>query len=185
MYKPYTGVGSRETPEPILKLMYTLGYALGIHGFTLRSGGADGADVYFEKGCEEACFGSRKEIFLPWKEFNQYTRRIFRLTSTTHIEPPRSAYQMASEYHPAWDRLSVGAQALHARNCQQVLGDKLDSPTMFLACWTENGEVKGGTATAIRIAKDHGIPIFNFGIDGEYEKLLSFVEPHVQGQNYE
>ena len=51
IYKPYTGIGSRETPTAILDLMIAIGGVLAQRGFTLRSGGADGADDAFEQGC--------------------------------------------------------------------------------------------------------------------------------------
>ena len=42
-YLPYAGIGSRETPEAILRLMYRIGATLARNGFTLRSGGAQEA----------------------------------------------------------------------------------------------------------------------------------------------
>ena len=48
--KWYTGVGSRETPSDILEVMESVGYALASQGWTLRSGGAVGADQAFERG---------------------------------------------------------------------------------------------------------------------------------------
>lgn len=46
--KYYTGVGSRETPEEILKVMEDLAFNLRETGWILRSGGAEGADTAFE-----------------------------------------------------------------------------------------------------------------------------------------
>lgn len=39
-YLPYAGIGSRKTPEAILRLMWLIGATLAANGFTLRSGGA-------------------------------------------------------------------------------------------------------------------------------------------------
>jgi len=39
----YSGIGSRETPDDILELMKAVAYKLAGRGYTLRSGGADGA----------------------------------------------------------------------------------------------------------------------------------------------
>ena len=44
MSKIYTGIGSRETPEEVLKDMKKLGYILAENGWSLRSGHAPGAD---------------------------------------------------------------------------------------------------------------------------------------------
>lgn len=52
MSKIYTGIGSRETPPDILELMTKIARFMFKQGFTLRSGGADGADSAFEAGAE-------------------------------------------------------------------------------------------------------------------------------------
>ncbi len=44
----YTGIGSRETPIEILEIFKNIGKYLGEIGYTLRSGGTDGADNYYE-----------------------------------------------------------------------------------------------------------------------------------------
>lgn len=62
----YAGVGSRETPHEILALMTDVAKILGQHGWTLRSGGARGADTAFEDGAK----GFKREIYLPWRGFN-------------------------------------------------------------------------------------------------------------------
>ena len=46
----YTGIGSRETPHHILTLMTEIANILDNIGYTLRSGGADGADTAFALG---------------------------------------------------------------------------------------------------------------------------------------
>lgn len=48
--KYYTGVGSRETPEHILKFIEDVAYWLAGRGYTGRSGSAAGADTAFEQG---------------------------------------------------------------------------------------------------------------------------------------
>ena len=60
----YAGIGSRKTPVHILSKMRRVAERLEVRGYTLRSGGADGADTAFEEGCK------RKEIFLPQPGFN-------------------------------------------------------------------------------------------------------------------
>jgi hypothetical protein len=41
----YTGIGSRQTPEPILSCIRDLARKLAQDNWTLRSGGASGADA--------------------------------------------------------------------------------------------------------------------------------------------
>ena len=130
--KVYAGIGSRKTPKNILSLMTKSARRLDSLGWTLRSGGALGADLAFELGA------GRKEIYLPWR-----------------------AYAMARRYHPAWDRCSPAARKFHARNCYQVLGRDLATPAEFVLCWTPQGKVTGGTGQALRIAEDYGVQIIN------------------------
>lgn len=43
----YTGIGSRQTPPEILKMMTKIATQLESKGWVLRSGGAEGADEAF------------------------------------------------------------------------------------------------------------------------------------------
>ena len=45
MNRAYAGIGSRETPDQVLQIMTDLAVALAKEKFTLRSGGAGGADI--------------------------------------------------------------------------------------------------------------------------------------------
>lgn len=160
-YWPYTGVGSRDTPDYVLTVMCELGRYLAEAGLTLRSGHAkkkDGtgwsADTAFEKGVDTV--KGRKEIYLPWSRFNDSTDGIvFKATD--------KAIEMAEHYHPAWHRCKQGASKMHTRNIPQVLGINLDYPSLFLICWTVGGRGSGGTGQAIRIARDFNVPILDYG----------------------
>lgn len=146
----YTGIGSRACPKEICKRFVFFAVWAENLGFTLRSGGADGADSAFELGVK-----LKKEIYLPWPGFNGNR------SPRHHI--PKEAFDLASEYHPNWANLSDPVKKLMSRNVQQCLGQDLTKPSSFLVCWTPNGELKGGTAQALRLAQDYEIPIFNFG----------------------
>jgi hypothetical protein len=62
--KYYTGTGSRESPNNVLAIMTDIAKFLSETGYTLRSGGAPGADFCFELGVSGR---AKKEIYLPWK----------------------------------------------------------------------------------------------------------------------
>jgi len=148
----YAGIGSRETPYNTLQLIPRIADKLGCMGFTLRSGGAPGADQAFEQ-CISEFFC---EIYLPWDGFEgkhyddlQYLRWL------------PEAMEIAAKYHPAWDRLSRGGKALMARNVHQVLGQDLKTPSEFVVCYTKDGKASGGTGQALRIAEDYKIDIYN------------------------
>lgn len=152
MPRYYAGIGSRSTPPFILRTMTRVAERLRARGFILRSGGANGADSAFEAGA-----GDAKEIYLPWPRFNGNNSPL--------SKPSPEAFEMAAQVHPAWDRCSRGARALHARNCHQVLGADLATPVEFVLCWTPSGSESGGTGQAIRIAHKHDIRVLDFGAD--------------------
>jgi len=160
----YTGIVSRKTPKDVLTTMTKIAHAFAEVGWTLRSGGAEGADSAFEQGA-----GELKEIFLPWPKFNG--------NESPFVSPSPAAILLASKLHPAWNRCSQGAKKLHARNMHQILGRDLKTPSQLVICWTINGEMKGGTAQAMRLAQQLEIPIFNLGApDGLSELRLWWKE---------
>ena len=154
----YTGIGSRETPTELKNDIKTIVEHLNKKGYTLRSGGAPGADSFFEEHAD------KKEIYLPWRGFNGNTSLLF--------NPTPEAFEMAQKYHPNWGRLSYGAKKLMARNCHQVLGLDLKSPTDFIVCWTKDGKATGGTGQALRMAEDLKIPIYNLYNKDILDKII-------------
>ena len=159
--KTYTGIGSRQTPPPALKLIVRVAEQLAKADYILRSGGADGADDAFEIGCDKA--HGRKEIYLPWKGFNGHPSPYYYVT--------KEALELAESVHPVWDKCSQGARKLHGRNCYQLLGLDLNKPSDFVVCWTSGGQLSGGTATVLRLAADRDVPIYNLSSDSDVKKL--------------
>lgn len=149
----YAGVGARATPQNVLATMRAIAAGLAEDGWTLRSGAAVGADSAFEAGADE--HNGKKEIYLPWPKFNDHESNL--------SNPPDEAFRIASEAHPGWAKCSSGARKMHARNACQVLGASLTDPCRVLVCWTEKGQLAGGTATAIRIAKAYNVEVINLG----------------------
>lgn len=151
MNKIYTGIGSRETPKEVQKDMILLAQILSELKYTLRSGGASGADAAFETG-----HTYKKEIYLPYDGFNG--RNIDNQSFFTYTH---KSTILAESYHPAWYKLSKTGKQMHSRNMHQVLGLDLMSPTNFIICWTRDGQASGGTGQALRVAEQYGIPIYN------------------------
>jgi len=135
----YAGIGSRETPSAILKIMHQIGESLSSKGWTLRSGGALGADMAFEMGCGR--YGA-KEIFLA-------------------KDATPESMDLAGKFHPRWDYLADYIRKLHGRNAMIVLGKDLKSPVDCVICWTPRAQIVGGTGQSLRIAKEHKIKIYN------------------------
>jgi len=176
----WTGVGSRSTPAVILDLMQEIAFKLACDGYVLRSGGADGADLAFQKGWER---GNDEpwptaEIFIPWDGFNGFSHGQQDAIYTLNKLPYNyQAECIAAEIHPVWDRLSRGAKALHTRNVYQVLGKTLDKPSHFLICYakpTKTG-VSGGTNTAVQVAIRNNVPVFNMYHQETVERFEAYV----------
>ena len=155
----YAGIGSRETPHEIIGLMEAIGERKARLGWVLRSGAAPGADMAFERGCDR--YKGYKEIYLPWNGFQGRTAD----GKSTHVIMSQSASDLAALLHPNWQACSQGARRLHARNCHQVMGQDLLTRATKVVCWTRNGEGKGGTGQAIRLAQKLNIPVHDLGND--------------------
>lgn len=194
--KVYAGIGSRETPEEICQLMRHVGRELGRRGWTLRSGGADGADAAFAAGASEAAAasGPLPEIFLPWSGFNGVEGGIVGSSLPSWPE----AIALAQQVHPRPFLLTRnrGVLALMARNGLQVLGADLKSPSRFILCWAKGStfddtgrlmNVDGGTGQAIRIAYGRtSIPVFNLALPdhrARVERALSAPARAVPGSS--
>ena len=157
MSKFYTGIGSRHTPSTIIATMTSIAKLLSDLGWTLRSGGASGADTAFQLGASAA--------------------NIYRTGDST-IE----SMAIAARFHPAWHRCSSYARQLHGRNTFQVLGLNLKTPSSFLICWTRDSCIShstrsiqtGGTGTAISIADHYGVEIFNLARSEHLQRLEAF-----------
>lgn len=155
----YAGIGSRATPPKILAEMGRIARTLSDHRWTLRTGGAAGADLAFERA-----HIARREIFNPRQA------------------PPdaiaRTATALAAAHHPAWDRCSTYAKLLHARNSHIVLGARLDDPVDAVVCWTPSASITGGTGQAIRLANAYSIPVYNLGAIGPDSILDNLMAIH-------
>lgn len=173
--KTYAGIGSRRTPANICELMQQLGEKLAVKGAVLRSGGAEEADLAFERGCIGV--GGRKEIYLT----NEY---VTSAGGTLYSGKQWSqAYVIAAKHHPSWSHLKPYSKKLHARNCFQVLGISLQSPADFVLCWTPDGaktkeetsRETGGTGQAIRLASSHGIKVYNLANKDDLELVRNWL----------
>lgn len=171
--KSYAGIGSRQTPPDVLQIMTDFAKVAAGEGWVLRSGAAPGADAAFERGAD-AGDGS-KEIFIPWKNFQGSSSSLF--TST------QAALNIATTLHPMWSSLRPAVKTLITRNVHQVLGRTVDDPCKFVVCWTPDGcesraeySIRtGGTGTAICLASDRSIPVFNLRNPGRLYDALDFV----------
>ncbi len=171
----YAGIGSRETPDPVIRLMGKIAEWMEKAGFTMRSGGANGADSAFEAGC------AKHEIYLPWPGFNGRTSSLNSVST--------EAMQIASAVHPAFTYLSQAAKKLMGRNTYQVMGKDLKTLSDFVVCWTpdaadceaKRGRRTGGTGQAIALASRWHVPVFNLAEHGASTRLKEYASKLIEG----
>jgi len=167
--KYYAGIGSRACPPDIMDFMKEIASILEERGWTLRSGAAEGADSAFASGVKK-----NAEIWIPWDSFGEPHNPNHKYIRISKFD--KEAFESVDQFHPSPRSLSEAARKLMARNYRQIVGtgieDRQDSK--FVICWTPNGELKGGTAQAIKIAKSFNIPVFNLAIEEDYRRILDW-----------
>lgn len=178
--KIITIIGSRETPQLELDFIEEMAEKFALNSWILRSGAAKGADKAGEDGFDKV--QGEKEIYLPWKGFMS--------SSSTLISPEFSNWQNAVSLmlflhpNPKAAKAKETVMKLLARDIYQILGKDLNKPSDLVLCYTPNGELKGGTALALRVCQwykeetDNEIPIINIGslgIEKARESLLKFL----------
>lgn len=168
----YAGIGSRKTPNNVCEAMTKLAIKLDSLGYTLRSGGAIGADIAFERGAKS------KEIFLPWKGYNGNT-------SSLH-EPSEEAINFSRKLFPHFPGASRGTRLMISRNMHQVLGQQpyISPKSEFIICWTESGKPTGGTRYAIKAAEYLEIPVYNLHNEVEVISLSILLEQIEEEMKY-
>lgn len=179
----YTGIGSRETPKEIRERFTVLAGILAAQGWTLRSGGAPGADTAFEEGAPE----NMRRIYLPWSGFSDRVHGQKGWVDPSRAVPKhiyQQAVDLASRLHPGWHNLKPAVKKLMTRNVFQVLGDDLNAPSPFLWCWAPLPvfkqdrivDVNGGTGQAVRLAAQRGVRVYNAAHLPHLQILDAYIE---------
>lgn len=177
LYKPYTIVANNDVPPEIASKFEEIAKRLEQREYTVRIGGMEGIDDRIEKAVKKF------ELHLPWREFNGKQSKFY--------YNGERAFAVAKMFHPTFDSMKKGIQAFLAKNARLILGDKMNSPTLFLLCWTEDGaeSIRERTAKTgfsghpIAIASALGVPIFNLAKSDAEQRLNFLVESTTNGQN--
>ena len=161
----YAGIGSRDITDKEASLILAISSKLS-ERYTVYSGNAQGADITFQKGSEGKCI-----IYLPWSGFNKEEYDPLRSIAHFDVGNTDIGREYAAKYHPCYGQLKEGAKRLMCRNTHQVLGFKDYPRAEFIVfCANETGGVvQGGTAQAVRIARDIGVLTFNIRYNGSRE----------------
>lgn len=169
-YTYFAGIGSRETPIEIGELMIRFSYYFSLEGLVLRSGGAEGADTFFEIGADLAktidSSKGLKQIFLPEKNFFEHPSQWYieneeiYMTKELQKEMEIELGFLGGLFHKGLATMEEKSRKLMLRNGMQVMGPFLNDPSMAVICWTPDGAIDhserklitGGTGQAISIA---------------------------------
>ena len=186
-------IGSRQLEQKQeyfedIKLCYNVCMRLAQLGITFTSGLCElGMDGIAQKAYSKAVdLGLAKESQFEVYVADQYNIRRSTLPRK-HLAIVRNkdliseTERIASEVHPAWDRCNEWARGMHSRNCHQILGYDLQSPVDAVICWTPDGAVVGGTATALKLSMKYNIPVFNLGVSDK-ESVLNDIKNFLESR---
>ena len=163
----YTGVGSRDISQRSAVVLTYINKILASEGLVLRSGAANGADSICEIAYRKATTSSIDPyIYLPYNGFNGRRESVdSNIYVGSNCDTWERAIALAKSVHPAKQYLTGFALLAHARNCYQVLGHDLETPSKILVCAApydnKDGYVTGGTKTAYKLAVLNDIPVIN------------------------
>lgn len=159
--KTYCATGNMEIGMKVKNILVEIGRVLALNGYTLRSGGAPGAESAFEEGCDSV--GGKKEIYLPFEGYNNKTTGV--VTDMTNEE---EAIKIAQRYYLLWFKLSNKVKQMLTRYSWAVLGRNLDDPVDFVIAYIrEDGKT---TEQVVRVANGSNITVYNIGSIYRYSK---------------
>jgi len=176
-------IGSRETPDNVCLLAKRFTNILVELGYAIYSGGCPkGMDYAALKGAygHKASDKSKNRIYLAWDGMaDLHHDPANGFYDATKFENYDIAKIIAELARGSWHGLYEKGIMLHSRNPYQVLGDDLCSNVDFVLTWAipsgKQGRVKGGTATAVRIAVEHFIPVYNLYYEDVFNRVDHFV----------
>lgn len=162
----WTGIGSRGLSSYEKPSLFEIGREMARQDNTLISGGAEGADISFQRG---ACSWDTNlcEIWLPYNTFNKKDH----ITGCLHLVPDNEEWGVAERYLvdnniiPWWGKMKHTSKIFHIRNYYQIFGLDHKSELVIYCADEKNRNVSGGTRTAVEIARFEGIPTCNIRYD--------------------
>ena len=186
----WTGIGTRGfLPQKTINRQVAFGKAMASQGRELWAGGALQSDVNFLAGALS---------FAPHSRINNGRQHVVRSVGMERFSRPRGSFprlhlceesdlKIAVDYYIENDILPESffnkvdeiTRALHARNFYQVM-ESVSVAKSELVVYTSLedrwGNIKGGTRTAVNVARNEGIPNFNIRTDAGWAALVDYVE---------
>jgi predicted Rossmann-fold nucleotide-binding protein len=162
-------IGSRSiAPDSVYgKAIASLCRQIAGKGHTIVTGGAKGVDQIAMANSNQCI------VYIPWASYErdavaQYATEVVVFNPNVHVDWTASVGQ----HHPAPERLSRGAFALHARN----YGIIQHADCVIALPGADN---LGGTGQGMRLADSLGIPCFNMRNKSHIKPMLEFLNRRV------
>lgn len=162
-------IGSRTLNPEQLEICRKLGTWFAQQGHEIHTGNADGADQAFAAGANQID-PRLVHLWLPWPGFNpDAIVPGNQVQALTELPSPVQTWilEVAEKHHPVWNRITQGAQKLHARNVLIVRGQvpalqegKRPHVDLVVA-WPSSAPGGGGTGQGMRIAQSEGIRLID------------------------
>lgn len=176
-------IGSRDTPEHVLKVTKAYANILAELGYGISSGGCPlGMDDAAFRGAykHKTSDKSKNRIYISWDGMsNLWHNPEQGIYDAQRFDNYEVAKVMAQLARGSFEGLRRGGIAHHSRNPYQPMGDTLCDPVLFVLFYAKpdgkNGKVKGGTNTAVKIAIEHGVPVYNLFYQDVLDRVESFV----------
>lgn len=160
----YVGIGHRDTPEEMLKIMETLGKNLAERGHTLRAGAIPkGPDAAFEKGCDAV--NGLKEIYLPWPGYNMRCN----VSKGVKTHPSSEAMSIADKIDPPFSTKAEirDLKLMQARQVHLVMGWHMNQPADLIIGYKPDEFV-------VMMAEEKNIPVLDLADPASFDKLENF-----------
>lgn len=192
---PVAMIGTRSldaVPKEVVRAFQHIAQAIGRSNGVVRTGAAKGADQIAAEACLKA--DGYVRLVLPWASYEEtwrqqihraYPDRVFE----TVYQPDRHPEWAESVrmHHPAPERLTRGAFALHARNYGIIIGRRTPAVAVIAVPKSLEPGQEGGTGQGIRIAHAHRIPVVNLlqiyhtaGIEAVYQSASDALRLHLR-----
>lgn len=161
-------VGSRGITAQDIQFLTKIGYQLVSAGWTVHSGGAQGADQAFAVGAAEALHHEAPGglvIHLPWTSYERAAadaavRRSGGQALLDTVPFTDTERALALQFHPAADRLSRGGVTLMTRNVRIICPQgPSQRPVDLVIALPGDKPGGGGTGQALRLAAHFHIPL--------------------------
>lgn len=166
-------MGSKEHPAEILRLAQEVAeYLKSVSGFKIiiRTGGNDG----IEKVIADSL--GNKEVFLPWKGFNNNRE-------SKYTKPSPGCEDVIRKIILTFDNIKEGAKPIFLRIAHVILGKDLNARAECLITYSPDGaETKekvnsktGYASSSILLANAAKIPVFNLHNPDAFERIKDFI----------